>query len=443
MQLDSARARRLLSLPVVLALTALGLAGCGGDESRTPFQTPAGESAAVADLGFPVVATRNTTRTATDDPEVAAAAVARAIYSGSAAARAPAVTLVNQRDWRAALAATALMARPIGAPILFSDGNQLPKTTAEAVTALAPTGSEAAGNAQAIRVGNVGRPPGLRTTDIEGADAYELAFAIDRFTTAVRRKASARVLVVSAESPEFAVPAASWLAKTGDPVAFVTKAGIPPATARQLATHPKTTLYVLGPKSVIPGTITKALQAYGTVRRVGGEDPVSNAVGFARYADGSFGWNINEPGHGFTFARSNDTLGAISLAPLSTSGLHGPLLLLDAADQLSVPVREYLLDVQPGYANDPSQGRYNRGWLTGDIGAISANVQSQIDALLEIAPVQTTPETPSTTTAPTTTTSTTPTPSPEAATTTGPTPPAGSSGSGSASSGQKKKQRIP
>ena len=36
--------------------------------------------------------------------------------------------------------------------------------------------------------------------------------------------------------------------------------------------------------------------------RVGAEDPVENAIEFAKFTSGSFGWNINDPGHGFAIA---------------------------------------------------------------------------------------------------------------------------------------------
>ncbi|MGX6448064.1 hypothetical protein ACVU7I_08375 [Patulibacter sp. S7RM1-6] len=409
------------SLLAVAVLSGGALVGCGGDDSPSPFAAQRGEAEATTDLGIPTVATRNTTRTATNDPVTAAAAVARATFSGGADNnRAKAVAIVDKGDWRAALAATALVADPVGAPLLFSAGRELPQATTDAVGALRPSGSEAAGGAQAIRIGDVGRPSGLRTTDLAGGDAAELALAIDRFVTAARGRTSTRVLVVSADHPEFAAPAASWLAKSGDAVAFVTGKGVPAATQRQLAAHPRATIYVLGPTTVVGKPVTRALREYGTVRRVGGTDAVSNSVGFARYGDGSFGWNFNEPGHGFTFARADDVLGAITLAPLSAHGLHGPLLLLDRADALPSVVRDYLLDVQPGYERDPARGRYNRGWLTGDTGAISTELQSQLDGLLEISPVRTatTPQA-APAPAPTATTSTTPTPSPEAGGTAG------------------------
>lgn len=412
MRTERVSPRRAPVLLAALVTGAAALAGCGGgdDKPASPFVAPKGESKAAANLGFPVVATRNTTRTATNDPDAAAAGIARAIYSGGAAeTQARVVTLVDRNDWRASLAATSLMATPIGAPILFSDGDQLPAATTEALTALRPVGSDVAGGAQAIRIGNVGRPSGLRTSDVGGADAYELALAIDRFGAAARSRSSNRVVVVSADAPELAVPAASWLAKTGDPVAFVTKDGIPPATARQLRTHPGAKLYVLGPESAVSPAVAKQLRRYGTVRRIGDADPVKNAIAFARFSDGTFGWNVNEPGHGFTFARAGDPLPAITLAPLSATGLHGPLLLLDSASKLPEPIRQYLLDVQPGYQNDPARGVYNRGWLTGDVSAIDVAVQSQLDALMEIVPVRGATATEGAT-APATTTGATPAP---------------------------------
>lgn len=432
------RPRATAGLVAAAAAAALVLAGCGGSDEDSPFAAPKGESEAAASLGIPVVATRNTTRTATDDPVVAAAAVARAAFpGGSDASRAKAVAIVDRKDWRTALAATALVASPISAPLLFSDGSELPDATNEAIDSLKPSGV-ADGGAQALRIGDVGRPTGVRSDDIAGKDPYELARAIDRYTTQARSRASDRVLVVSAERPEFAVPAAAWLAKTGDPVAFVTRTGIPPATARQLAAHPKATLYVLGPSKVVRPAVTRQLRKYGTVKRVGGVGPVENAIGFARFKDGSFGWDAVQPGRNFLVARTSDTLGAITLAPFGTSGLHGPILLNDEPDALSVPLREYLRDVKPGFDPtvaelDASHVVKSRAWLAGGVAQIGADVQAQLDTLLEVGPVSREPTggddglpregepgaaAPTTTTgattaaAPPTRTSTTPTPRP-------------------------------
>jgi hypothetical protein len=52
------------------------------------------------------------------------------------------------------------------------------------------------------------------------------------------------------------------------------------------------------------------------------------------------------------------------------------------------PLREYLLDIQPGYQSDPVRGVYNHAWLLGDESAIGVEVQAQIDELTEIVRVR-------------------------------------------------------
>ena len=61
--------------------------------------------------------------------------------------------------------------------------------------------------------------------------------------------------------------------------------------------------------------------------------------------------------------------------------------MLTDANTLPETLQDYLLDIQPGYAEDPVRGVYNHGWLMGDETAISGDVQSRVDALLEIQPV--------------------------------------------------------
>ena len=131
------------------------------------------------------------------------------------------------------------------------------------------------------------------------------------------------------------------------------------------------------------------LRKLGDVKRVSGPDPVTNAIAFARFTDGGFGWGVTDPGHGFVFATTRRTLDAAAAAPLSASGKYGPLLLVTEAQALPQALQDYLLDIQPGYDKDPVRGVYNHGWLMGDEAAISADVQSRIDTLLEIQPVDT------------------------------------------------------
>ena len=145
---------------------------------------------------------------------------------------------------------------------------------------------------------------------------------------------------------------------------------------------------MLGPSSAISSDVVREVAKIGNpVRRVSGEDPVENAIALARYASGGFGWNVNDPGHGFVVARSDAPLDAAIAAPLSASGTWGPLLLTDDADTLPKALREYLLDIKPGYTTDPTRAFYNHVWVIGDQEAIDVNQQAEIDQLAELAKI--------------------------------------------------------
>ena len=195
-------------------------------------------------------------------------------------------------------------------------------------------------------------------------------------------------MIAPAAEPAFAMPAAAWAARSGDPVLFAGKDKLPAPTAAALARHPKTPVYVLGPSSAISSEVIREIgRIVARVRRVSGEDPVANAIAFARYADGDFGWNINDPGHGFVVAGSAEPLDAAAAAPLSASGTWGPLLLTDSADTLPAALRGYLLDVKPGYTTDPTRAFYNHVWVIGDQEAIDVNEQAEIDELAALAKI--------------------------------------------------------
>lgn len=374
------------ALAISLCLAA---AGCGG-KSAGPATTPkigakGTQAHAAQGLGFPVIATKNTTRVGGADAVADAAAVAQAVFPGT---RPKAVALVDSGDWSAGIAAAALFAQPVGAPILFSDGTSLPAASSDALKALAPSGSKAAGGAQIIRVGDVARVGGLKTTDIRAANPFAAARAIDAFLTAASGRSSDRVLVVSADKPAFAMPAAGYAAKSGVPVLFVTRDTLPPDTRIALAAHRQPKIYLLGPAGVIGAKVQSQLSKLGKVTRIAGADPVANAIAFARFADGSFGWGVVDPGHGLVFTGAGaDPQTAAAAAPLSASGSYGPLLLANDAKRIDTALVNYLLDIQPGYQKDPVRGVYNHGWIVGDERVMSVGVQSQIDRLLEISPV--------------------------------------------------------
>ena len=381
-------------LVLLLALLALIAAGCGGGGNdgggdRQPIvgQGSDDEEAAQS-LGFPGFATKNTTRVGGADPIADAAGVAQAVYpSRSRDTRPQVVTLVDSKDWRSAISAAQLMSRPLRAPVLLSDGDDMPEATESALDELGPTGAGKAAGAQVIRVGKTAKVEEGKTTDVEGDDPAELAQAIDRLHTAAAGAPSRAVVVAPSSAPEYAMPAAGWAAKSGDPVLWSDKSKLPAATKAAITAHQRPHIYVLGPASAISDAVVKQLGELGTTRRISGADPAAASVAFARFDDGNFGWNAVDPGHGLVFASTKRPADAAAGAALSGSGTYGPLLVVTEAGTLPAPVQNYLLDIQPGYDDDPVRGVYNHGWLLGDEKAISIDVQSRIDALLEIQPV--------------------------------------------------------
>jgi ell wall binding domain 2 (CWB2) len=388
----------------LLALIALLLAGCGGGdgddgggsdggggggEPQAPVLGQGGdEEQAATELGFPAFATRNTTRVGGADPTADAAAIAQAVFpSRGDDTRPRAVSLVDSTDWRVGVSAAQLMAAPLRAPVLYTDGGELPAATEQALGRLIPTGASEAGGAQVVKVGEAATAQGYKTTAVEGADYAALAQAIDRLQTAAAGRPSRSVVVASAEQPGFSMPAAGWAAKSGDPVLWVTRDAIPPATRAAITAHKRPKIYVLGPESVVSKKVVDQLGELGDARRISGADPVANAIAFARFSDGAFGWGVVDPGHGLVFATTQRPLDAAAAAPLSASGTYGPLLLVTAANALPAPLQDYLLDIQPGYDQDPVRGVYNHGWIIGDESAMSVDVQARIDSLLEIQAV--------------------------------------------------------
>jgi hypothetical protein len=392
----------LLALAGCLGAPAF-LAACGGDDDEATRQPVIGrkgkEERAAQSLGFPAFATKNTTRVGGGDPTADAAGVAQAVFGGQQAAsgRPGAVALVDVSDWQGGIAASVLMSAPVRAPVLLTEGGDMPRASEGALGAINPMGVKQLKNAQVIRVGDVARPGGYRSTDAGGRNPYARAAAIDRLRTRVDGRSSDTVVIASGERAEFAMPAAGWAAKSGDPVLFVRRDSIPSETLKALQGHRQPKLYILGPANVISANVERSLRRLGTVRRVQGRDAVTNAIEFARYSDGTFGWGVVDPGHGLVFASANRPLDAAAAAPLSSTGKYGPLLLVDTASRLPNPLVQYLLDIQPGFLpNDPELSRrdparrvYNHGWLIGDGDAISVKEQARIDALLELIPATT------------------------------------------------------
>jgi len=387
----------LRRISTLFLASAVLLAGCstGDDESRPPqLGVRASDEHAAEKLGFPSSATRNTIRVGGSDAVADAAGVAGALYPATSDTDRPtAIVLVEQDDWATAISASVLVGRPIGAPILLTNGSDLPAVTKDVLDRLKPKGSDLSKDAQVIRVGSgVARPEGFKTALIEGNTEFERAASIDRFFSAARAKPSNDVVLFSADSAEFAMPAAAWAARSGDAALPVQRNAIPAPIAKALREHGRPNVFVLGPERVISKQVVAQLEKRKLARnvsRVEGANPVENAIAFARYEKGDFGWGVVVPGYNFTVASTTRPADAAAAAALGTRGVFAPLVLSDDPAKLPTKLEAYFLSVQPGYEDDPAQAVYNRAWVLGDDKAISVAQQAQLDQLTELIPVQT------------------------------------------------------
>lgn len=407
----TARPLRWTATLALAAASVVGLTACGGSSTLVVTQPvvsgiKAGTPHAGEKLGFPSVATKNTTRVGGGDPIADAAGVALAVYPSQAPGTHPsAVTIAPTSNWQAALASSVLMAPPIRAPILLSGSGSLPSATTSALATLSPSGSGAVSGAQVIRIGDVPHPKGYRVASVKGTDPYALAAAIDRLQSAVAGRPSPFVVVVSADNPDYAMPAAGWAAESGDPILFVSGSGIPGPTRQALLSHQHPRIYILGPPSVISNTVAKQLRRYGVVNRVGSQGASANSVTFASYRDppcvkgqpcahvpGSFGWAMRSPGHGYVIVNGSRPLDAAAAAPLSASGAYGPQLVIDDPSKLPSSIVNFFLNYAvPGYTQEgPTAAVYDHGWVIGDTSAVSLAVQAELDSVLEVRPVSST-----------------------------------------------------
>ena len=344
-------------------------------------------------LGFPSAATRNTTRISGSDPVDVSMAAALAAYPTSGPGSPPsAVTIVDSNDWQSGVAAATLSALPVGAPILLAPSGTLSATGVDTLAQLNPLGSPDTGENKVFTVGQVAPPSGYEVKRIDGSGPAEIAAAVAKEKATLVDGPPAAFVVVSSEAPEYATPAGTWAARSGDVVLYTGKDSVPKATLDVIKdkANKNVPIFVLGPSDVVSSKVIKQLDKAGsTVERVGGDDPESAAVELVRYSSGLFGWNLTDPGHGYVLARTDRPMDAIAATALSTGGTWPALLLTDSSEKLPQVVEDYLLDVKPGYETDPTRAIVNHAWVIGDDSVISVDEQARLDDALELEIVET------------------------------------------------------
>ena len=233
-----------------------------------------------------------------------------------------AVTLVPSSDWAAAIAASVLVADPVGAPILISDGDEVPDQARDG-----DRGASARGSCRHVGRGGVPdrRRRGARGNAHDRGACYEPGGGGRRHRPSpgeAHRQPAAEHRRRVQRGPRFAMPAAAW-PRAGDPVLFVERDRVQEATLDALKRH-------RGPRSSSSARVGRVRQGRPRAREGGARrradirrDPVANAIAFARFDAGTFGWNVADPGHGLVIANATRPLDAAAAAPLSAAGSGG------------------------------------------------------------------------------------------------------------------------
>ena len=369
-----------------------GSAGGGSGAAATP--APPGEvgGTSVTSLGYPVIGTRNTSRISGTDPVDISLAAALAAYPTTGPGTPPAaVSIVSAENWQAGIVASSFSSPPIGSPILLAPSGTLSGDGLSVVEQLEPTSSPTTGLAEVFTFGNVAPPAGYAVKAVAGANPAALAVKAAELKNELEGAPDAFV-VVSSEDPEFSVPAATWAARSGDVVLFTGSEEVPKTTIEFLKKkeNAEVPVFVLGPPEAVSAAAFSRLdKVASSLERVSGTDPAANSVALVTFSSGSFGWNLNDPGHGYTVARADRPMDVIAATPLSTGGTWPALLLTESSSELPQVVLDYLLDVKPGYDTDPTRALYNHVWIIGDESAIDVDQQAVIDDAAELTPVET------------------------------------------------------
>src|SRR5205807_5190179 len=197
----------------LLAGLALGGAasGCGKAALQPSVQGALPGPSTPPRHGVIALATKNTTRLGGADAPTDAASVALAVYPGlTTATRPQAVVLVDDRDWPAAVAAAALAAAPLGAPLLYAHGDELPAASAHALRQLHPLGAAALGGAQVIRIGTKAAVPrGYRAQTLATpGGAAAAAVAVERLVGVAQGQPHQVIVLSEDAAPALQMPAA-------------------------------------------------------------------------------------------------------------------------------------------------------------------------------------------------------------------------------------------
>ncbi|OLN22448.1 ArsR family transcriptional regulator [Domibacillus antri] len=361
-------------------------------EKLAEFAAPPEQMNEKAQENLLTVNTKNTTRLNTQDPTEMSLLVSQTIWPATHQENQPGtVILVPDDNWQIGLAAADLIHHPNNGPVLLTNKNELSDETLNEINRLNPKGNKE--GTQVMMMGDISENVSNQLSQfeverIDGTDPAQFAAAVDKkYADVSGGEFPEGVIIVSSEeeAKEYSIPAINWIAHMPEPVLYVNKDGIPEATKTALQERENASLYILGPSSIVSDEIETELGEYGNVTRIAGEDPVSNAIEFAKFKDEetSFGWGLTDPGHGVSFVSSATPELALAAAPFSHLGKHAPMIWLENG-KMNESVYDFLASLKPTFQDDPTQGPYNHGYIIGGQDAVSFQSQGIIDDKLEI-----------------------------------------------------------
>lgn len=337
--------------------------------------------------------TKNVTRLQASDPVTMAVQVSQTVWPATHRQNRPGtIILAPAHQWRMTLASADLIHHPNNGPILLTKNGRLPEVTWREIQRLQPKGNP--NGIELMVVGELSKQAlkklsSYQIQQIEAETWAEFAQKIDEiYARASGGKYPAGVIIVSqAESAKkFSLTAANWIAHMPEPLLYVKKNKIPPATKEALQKrNGKARLYVLGPEKIISQKVVNELKKYGSVTRIAGDTPIETSIAFAKFKDKEtgFGWGLQEPGHGLVFVSTETPAFALVGAPFAHLGKHAPLIWLKNG-KLTEAHYNFLSLLKPTFVHSPTEGPYNHAYLLGSVQDVSFRTQGIIDSALEI-----------------------------------------------------------
>ncbi|AKB62742.1 hypothetical protein MSMAP_2757 [Methanosarcina mazei SarPi] len=196
------------------------------------------------------------------------------------------------------------------------------------------------------------------------------------------------IIVVSAEEPAYALPAAYTAAYFKAPVVPVEERSIPQDLQNSLENGEEKLILVAAPERLLSDQFLEELDALAEINRVADENLYKHSLLWARSRWGNFGWGMDENFHfdayyNFVLANPETPEFAAAGLPMAYEGNYGPLIYTESED-LNDYVDQYFWRLSPDYFSFPSDGPFMNVRIVGDSESISYNAQARADLALEV-----------------------------------------------------------